>query len=299
MRVLITGGSGFLGQALTQALLQRGDEVVVLSRTPTRHVARNLAGEWVSDLQQISTPVDVVVNLAGANLFSHPWTRAHKQTLHDSRVALTWKLVSWICSQGQPPKVLLSGSAIGFHGDSGEKALTEVSPPGKDWAATLVQDWESATQRAAETGVRTVLLRTGLVLGQGGLLKPLLPLFKAYLGGSLGAGQFWYSWIHLQDWVNATLFLLDRQDASGPWLLTAPHPVRYREFADTLGKTLQRPVWLTPPGWALRLLLGQRAGLMLGSMKAQPARLQEAGFVWQFPELPEALKDVTHQETDR
>lgn len=298
MRVLVTGGSGFLGQALTRALLARGDEVIILSRNPATHIARRAGSVWVQDLQQIDTPVDAVVNLAGANLFAAPWTQARKQLLHDSRVALTWKLTSWILSQTTLPKVFLSGSAIGFHGDGGEQALTEQSPPGTDWAATLVQDWENATRRVEEAVVRTVLLRTGLVLGHGGLLGPILPLFRAYLGGSLGAGQFWYSWIHLQDWVRATLFLLDRREASGPYLLTAPAPVRYGDFARTLGRVLQRPVWLTPPGWVLRLLLGQRAALMLSSTKALPARLQEAGFQWQFPELEGALREIVSQDAE-
>ena len=298
MRVLVTGGSGFLGQALTRALLARGDEVIILSRNPATHIARRAGSVWVQDLQQIDTPVDAVVNLAGANLFAAPWTQARKQLLHDSRVALTWKLASWILSQTTLPKVFLSGSAIGFHGDGGEQALTEQSPPGTDWAATLVQDWENATRRVEEAGVRTVLLRTGLVLGHGGLLGPILPLFRAYLGGSLGAGQFWYSWIHLQDWVRATLFLLDRREASGPYLLTAPAPVRYGDFARTLGRVLQRPVWLTPPGWVLRLLLGQRAALMLSSTKALPARLQVAGFQWQFPELEGALREIVSQDAE-
>ncbi len=298
MRVLVTGGSGFLGQALTRALLARGDEVIILSRNPATHVARRAGSVWVQELAQIDTPVDAVVNLAGANLFAAPWTQARKQLLHDSRVALTWKLASWILSQTTLPKVFLSGSAIGFHGDGGEQALTEQSPPGSDWAATLVQDWENATRRVEEAGVRTVLLRTGLVLGHGGLLGPILPLFRAYLGGSLGAGKFWYSWIHLQDWVRATLFLLDRRTASGPYLLTAPEPVRYGDFTHTLGKVLQRPVWLTPPGWVLRLLLGQRAALMLSSTKALPARLQEAGFQWQFPELEGALREIVSKDTE-
>ncbi len=298
MRVLVTGGSGFLGQALTRALLARGDEVIILSRNPATHVARRAGSVWVQELAQIDTPVDAVVNLAGANLFAAPWTQARKQLLHDSRVALTWKLASWILSQTTLPKVFLSGSAIGFHGDGGEQALTEQSPPGSDWAATLVQDWENATRRVEDAGVRTVLLRTGLVLGHGGLLGPILPLFKAYLGGSLGAGKFWYSWIHLQDWVRATLFLLDRRTASGPYLLTAPEPVRYGDFARTLGKVLQRPVWLTPPGWVLRLLLGQRAALMLTSTKALPARLQEAGFQWHFPELEGALREIVSQDAE-
>jgi uncharacterized protein (TIGR01777 family) len=285
MRILITGGSGFLGQALTRVLLARGDEVIILSRAPERHRSSRHGSIWVTDLSQIHGSVDAVINLTGANLFSLPWTRKRQQYLHDSRVATSWKLVSWLCSQAHPPKCLLSGSAIGIYGDQGEQALTEESAAGSDWAAALVADWEHATQHAAATGIRTVLLRTGLVLGNGGLLKPLLPVFKLGLGGSLGNGQFWYSWIHLEDWVRATLFLLDSEEAFGPWNLTAPHPVRYAEFASTLGRSLHRPVWLTPPRWALRLLLGKRANLMLASTKALPQRLQEAGFQWQYPGL--------------
>lgn len=289
MRILVAGGSGFLGQALTKALLLRGDEVVVLSRQPQKYAASKAGSIWLSDLNQIERPVDAVINLTGENLFSHPWTAQRREKLRDSRIAFTWKLVSWICSQVEPPRVLLSGSAIGFYGIGGEQALTEDSPPGTDWASTMVRDWERATAPAASIGVRTVLLRTGLVLGEGGLLKPLLPLFRARLGGSLGKGQFWYSWIHEQDWVNATLLLLDSAGAAGPYNLTAPNPVRYREFAEALGVALQRPVWLTPPAWVLRLLLGERASLMLGSTKALPQRLQEMGFEWQFPKLSEAL----------
>jgi uncharacterized protein (TIGR01777 family) len=285
MRILITGGSGFLGQALTRALLARGDEVIILSRTPARQHGKSYASTWVTDLDQIQGSVDAAINLAGANLFSHPWTRKRQQYLHDSRVATSWKLVSWLCSQDKPPQCLLSGSAVGFYGDQGEQALTEESPADSDWAATLVADWEQATEHAAATGIRTVLLRTGLVLGNGGLLQPLLPVFKLGLGGSLGNGQFWYSWIHLEDWVRATLFLLDSEAASGPWNLTAPQPTRYADFASTLGRSLHRPVWLTPPRWALGLLLGKRAKLMLASTKALPQRLQEAGFQWHYPEL--------------
>ncbi|MDP1931317.1 MAG: TIGR01777 family oxidoreductase [Gammaproteobacteria bacterium] len=291
MRILITGGSGFLGQALTKALLSRGDEVIGASRRPQKQVGK-AASTWVSDLNQIQGQVDAVINLTGENLFTHSWSAARKEVLRDSRIAFTWKLVSWICSQAEPPGILLSGSAIGFYGDGGELALTEDSPPGTDWASALVGDWEKATAPASSIGVRTVLLRTGLVLGDGGLLKPLLPMFRLRLGGSLGRGQFWYSWIHVQDWVNATLFLLDSADATGPFNLTAPNPVRYREFAEVLGSVLQCPVWLTPPAWVLRLLLGERASLMLGSTRALPQRLQEMGFVWQHETLPEALQQL-------
>lgn len=298
MRILITGGSGFLGQALSRALTWRGDDVIILSRHPHLHLARKAGTQWIGSFDQLQQPVDAVINLTGANLFSRPWTTRHKQTLRDSRIAATEKLITWICAQPQPPRVLLSGSAIGFYGDGGEQALTEDSPAGTDWASTLVKDWELATAPAAATGIRTVLLRTGLVLGEGGLLAPLVPLFRFGFGGSLGNGQFWYSWIHLQDWVSAVLMLLDSKTLQGPFNLTAPNPVRYHEFARALGTSLRRPVWLTPPAWVLRLLLGERASLMLGSTKAMPARLEAAGFKWQHERLNEALHDIVQTRLD-
>ncbi len=298
MRILITGGSGFLGQAMSRALTWRGDDVIILSRHPHLHLARKTGTQWVSSLEQVQQPIDAVINLTGANLFSRPWTTRHRQALRDSRIAVTNDLVRWLCALPQPPKVLLSGSAIGFYGAGGEQVLTEDGTAGTDWASTMVKDWELATAPAVAAGVRTVLLRTGLVLGEGGLLAPLLPLFRFGLGGSLGKGQFWYSWIHLQDWVNAVLFLLDSTKQQGPFNLTAPHPVRYRDFASALGKSLRRPVWLTPPAWVLRLLLGERASLMLGSTKALPARLEAAGFKWQHERLPEALHDLVQTRLD-
>ena len=290
MRILITGGSGFLGQSLTSALLARGDEVLILSRNAAHNARNKLASRWLQSLDEIDTPVDAVFNLTGANLFSRPWTAARKRELRDSRIALTQTLVEWLKNQAQAPRVLLSGSAIGIYGDQGEQALTEQAEHGQDWAAHLVADWEES---AASTGIRTVNLRTGLVLGDGGLLQPLRPLFKCGLGGSLGDGQFWYSWIHLQDWVNAALFLLDLENASGPYNLTAPTPVRYQEFAKGLGKALHRPVWLTPPAWFLKLLLREQASLLLSSTKAMPLRLTQAGFQWHYPALPEALVQLS------
>lgn len=289
MRILITGGSGFLGQALASALLARGDEVLILSRNAKRNSKGKVASKWVCSLDEISTPIEAVFNLTGANLFSRPWTKARKRELRDSRIEQTNCLVNWLKRQEQAPQVLLSGSAIGIYGDQGENVQTEQSAHGEDWAAQLVADWEAA---AADTGIRTVNLRTGLVLGNGGLLQPLRPLFKFGLGGSLGDGQFWYSWVHLQDWVNAAIFLMDLESASGPYNLTAPAPVRYKEFASELGKALHRPVWLSPPAWLLKFLLREQASLLISSTKAIPLRLKEVGFVWEHPALPEALDSI-------
>lgn len=307
MQLLIAGGSGFLGQELTRQALKQGHDVAILSRTPkekARKQAEGFCGKsvvWCGSFDaidaQIDKPVDVVINLTGANLFTMPWTAARKKVLWHSRVDKTAELVRWLLAlkeSGQPcPQVLLSGSAIGIYGDCGEKTVTETDASGDDWAAVLVRAWESAAGVAAAHGIRTVLLRTGLVMGNGGLLKPILPLFRLGLGGSLGTGSFWYSWIHAEDWARAVLMLMQDPDKNGAWNLVAPTPVRYKEFALTLGQVLRRPVWLTPPRWLLRILLGQRAALMLQSTRVEPARLQAAGFTWKYPTLRPALQAVT------
>lgn len=294
MRVLITGGSGFLGRALSASLCQLGHEVIIHSRDPQRQAKRHetLEVQWVAQLNDVQGDLDAVINLTGANLFALPWTAKRKATLWRSRVDHTQMLVDWMVQRPVRPAVLLSGSAIGIYGDAGDTLLTEASPVGSDWAATLVQAWEAAAQDAERAGIRTVLLRTGLVLGQGGLLQPLIPLFRFGLGGSLGRGTFWYSWIHLNDWVAATVALLGSAQAQGAYNLTAPRPVRYKAFAAALGRVLRRPVWLTPPSWALQLLLGERAQLMLASTGVLPERLQQEGFEWQYTQLDDALAAV-------
>lgn len=294
MRILITGGSGFLGQALAGPLQADGHEVIILSRQPEKHRRRGeRASQWVGRLDDITQPVDAVVNLAGANLFTMPWTNRRKQQLWDSRIATTEHLVEWMARQEKKPDTFLSGSAVGIYGDQGEALVTEVSEAGHDWPTKLVLAWENTATGAERLGIRTVYLRTGLVLGNGGLLKPLLPLFKAGLGGSLGDGQFWYSWIHWLDWVQAVRYLLNTPTLQGPVNLTAPNPVRYEEFARTLGRALRRPVWLTPPRWVLKPVLGERTDLMLASTRAKPQQLSDAGFEWQYPDLESALRDLT------
>lgn len=189
----------------------------------------------------------------------------------------------------------MSGSAIGYYGDCGETTVNETASQGDDWAAQLVADWEASTVTGASAlhEMRTVYLRTGLVLGKGGLLQALQPVFKLGLGGSLGKGQFWYSWIHIQDWVNATVFLLDTESATGPYNLSAPNPVRYGQFARALGQALHRPVWLSPPAWFLKLLLREQASLLMSSTNAVPERLQQTGFQWRYPEIREALEALS------
>ncbi|MCH8552022.1 MAG: TIGR01777 family oxidoreductase [Natronospirillum sp.] len=293
MRILICGGTGFLGQALAKRLLQDGHELVIHTRHPERHRSRGrLQAEWVADFEQIAAPVQAIVNLTGANLFTLPWTRRRKNDIWTSRIDTTNRLVAWIEAQTQKPEVLLNGSAVGFYGDREDTLLTEVSEPGSGWSTEMVMAWENAAIGAEKAGIRTVLLRTGPVLGEGGMLQPLQLAFKFGLGGSMGDGQFWFSWIHQADWVEAVRFLIRTPTLQGPVNLTSPNPVRYRDFALTLGQTLRRPVWLTPPGWALKPLLGERAELIMSSTRAMPQQLADAGFEWRYPDIGSALKAV-------
>jgi uncharacterized protein (TIGR01777 family) len=293
MHILITGGSGFLGQALAHHLHQAGHSLTLHSRTPERHQHKaSVPARWVQQFDEIETPIDAVVNLTGANLFTLPWSAGRKKTLWHSRIDTTSALVNWMREQPQKPKVFLSGSAIGFYGDCGEEICTEGHSGGSDWAAQLVQAWETQAQPAQDLGIRTVFLRTGPVLGAGGLLPPQKLLFQLGLGGSLGRGTFWFSWIHIADWVGAVTHLLTDDRASGPINLTAPEPTRYRDFAATLGSVLKRPVWLSPPIWALKPVLGQRTGLITASTRAEPQALNDLGYAWQFPNIRAALTDL-------
>lgn len=293
MHILITGGSGFLGQALAQALSQDGHTLTLHSRNPQRQAKRSQTpAQWVAQLNDITEPVDAVVNLTGANLFTLPWSARRKSVLWNSRIDTTRALLDWMAGQEQPPQVFLSGSAVGFYGDCGEQVCTEQQAGGNDWPAQLVQAWEAQAVLAQNLGVRTVLLRTGPVLGAGGLLPPQKLLFQAGLGGSLGRGAFWFSWIHIADWVGAVKALLVDETVMGPVNLTAPQPVRYREFTSTLGSVLHRPVWLSPPLWALQPVLGQRTQLLTSSTRAEPEKLNALGYAWQFPDIASALSDL-------
>lgn len=293
MHILITGGSGFLGQALAQALRQDGHTLTLHSREPLRQAERNqIPAQWVAQFTDITEPVDVVVNLTGANLFTLPWSAQRKKVLWNSRIDTTHALIDWIKGLTTPPKALLSGSAIGFYGDCGEQICTEQQTGGIDWPAQLVQAWEAQALLATDLGVRTVLLRTGPVLGAGGLLPAQKLLFQFGLGGSLGRGEFWFSWIHIADWVGAVKTIMLETTVAGPVNLTAPLPARYHQFAATLGSVLHRPVWLSPPLWALRPVLGQRTQLLTSSTRAEPEKLNDLGYPWQFPDITSALSDL-------
>ncbi|QEY60032.1 TIGR01777 family protein [Pseudomonas sp. C27(2019)] len=296
MRILITGGTGLIGRSLCQFWLAQGHELYVWSRTPER--VKGLCGDAVhavAELRELDqVPLDAVINLAGAPIADRPWTQARRKLLRDSRIALTNHLVSWLASLPKKPAVLISGSAVGWYGDGGEGVLTESSPvQSSDFATQLCADWETAAQAAEPLGMRVVLIRTGLVLtGKGGFLSRLMPLFKLGLGGKQGSGQQWMPWVHLDDEVALIDHVLHHAEARGPYNACAPEPVRNQDFAKALGQHVKRPAFMAAPGFVLKLMLGEMAGLLLGGQNIRPERTQDIGFEFKYKDLKSALANL-------
>ncbi|MGE8353637.1 MAG: TIGR01777 family oxidoreductase [Pseudomonas protegens] len=297
MHILLTGGTGLIGRALCRHWQAQGHQLSVWTRQPEKVAA--LCGPQVraiKTLQELDqTPLDAVINLAGAPIADRPWTHKRKALLWNSRITLTETLLAWLESREQKPRVLVSGSAVGWYGDGGERELSEDSPPvNEDFASQLCIAWEETAQRAEAMGVRVVLVRTGLVLAaEGGFLSRLLLPFKLGLGGPIGSGRQWMPWIHIDDQIALIDFLVHQDEARGPYNACAPKPVRNREFAKSLGRVLHRPALIPLPAFVLRLALGELSLLLLGGQRAVPARLLEAGFTFQFTDLSAALDDVS------
>jgi uncharacterized protein (TIGR01777 family) len=295
--ILITGGSGFLGQALIAYWLQQQHQLSILSRYPD--VARRMLPPQVNvvgNLEELThaQPLDAVINLAGEPIFGKRWSSERKELIRDSRIAFTQKLITFISSLAVKPQVLLSGSAIGVYGDQGDVLLTEASVSSTaDFPQSLCQDWEQTALQAEQLGVRVCLIRTGLVLDSGGgLLQRMLPAFRLGLGGQLGHGGQWMSWIHRRDWVAIADLLLNNPELHGAFNATAPQPVTNLEFSRCLAKQLQRPMLLPLPARLLKTLFGEMSELMLGSQRVIPERLLKLGFEFQFNALETALKQI-------
>jgi len=296
MQILLTGGTGLIGRALCRHWHAQGHQLVVWSRQPEQ-VAR-LCGAGVRSIGRLEElgdeHLDAVVNLAGAPIADRPWTNKRKAVLLASRVTLTEQLLAWLGSRADRPRVLLSGSAVGWYGDGGEQTLNEtMAPVGADFASQLCAAWEAAALAGEALGMRVVLLRTGLVLAaEGGFLGRLRLPFKLGLGGPIGNGRQWMPWIHLQDQIALIDFLLQHDTARGPYNACAPSPARNLDFSRALGRAWHRPALLPMPAWVLRLGLGELSGLLLGGQRALPERLTAAGFTFRFTDLDEALNDL-------
>lgn len=296
MRILLTGGTGLIGRALCRHWAAQGHELLVWSRRPGEVAALCSGARGVGRLAELDgeAPLDAVVNLAGAPIADRPWTTARRRLLWHSRVTLTRQLVDWLASRPVRPRVLLSGSAVGWYGDGGERRLNEDSAAGReDFGSELCFAWEEAAQKAEELGIRVVLVRTAPVLArEGGMLGRLLPPFRLGLGGRLGSGRQWMPWIHLEDEVGLIDFLLQHEECRGPYNACAPNPVRNAEFTRILARALHRPALLPAPACVLRLVLGEMAVLLLGGQHLQPQRSLEAGYQFRFPDLETALADL-------
>ena len=298
--VLVTGGTGFIGTRVCTALHEQGDTVRVLSRNPTRAQtklkwAREVYG-WTPETEKLPSEamsdVKAVVHLAGETIAGR-WNSEKKRRIRDSRILSTRNLVASLGAADTKPDVLVCASAIGYYGASGDEHLTEVSPAGTDFLAQVCQEWETEAQKAIEFGIRVVMVRIGLVLGLGGgLLAQILLPFKMGVGGVLGSGRQWMSWIHVDDVVGILLHALENDEIRGPLNATAPAPVRNTEFTKTLGTVLRRPTLLPVPIFGLKLMMGEFADFVVLSQNVLPEKTEVSGYEFRHRTLEAALSDL-------
>jgi uncharacterized protein (TIGR01777 family) len=298
MKVFLTGGTGFVGRFLSRELILKGHDITILTRQkdPPASLKNGIRfvtgdpkeeGPWMVEVAQH----DWIINLAGSSIFNK-WTAESKNMLHDSRILTTRNLVTALAN-GDRHQLFCSTSAPGYYGPRGDEELTEESAPGDDFLARLAQEWESEALKARDLGIRTVITRFGIVLGQrGGMLEQLVPLFKSFVGGPVGSGEQWLSWVHQMDLARAYLFLTEHPDLAGPVNFTSPNPVRNKDFAKALGKALGRPAFMPAPAFMMRLMLGELADVVLTGQKFLPQKLAAAGFEFLYPTIDQALQNL-------
>lgn len=299
MKFFITGGTGFIGKNLVRRLAEKGHTILVLTRSQKRPEEPNsrityIRGESIKPgpWQEFIKDCDIIINLAGATIFSK-WNKKQKKLILESRVKTTQNIVQAFPSRPERKTTLVSASAIGYYGFHGDEELDEKASPGDDFLAIVTRAWETEALKAQEKGVRVVLPRFGIVLGEkGGALSMMSRFFKLFLGGPLGNGRQWFSWIHIRDLVEIVVFLIEHPDISGPLNACSPNPVRNRELAKALGKALHRPSFLRAPAFAVRLLLGEFGNVVLKGQRVLPRRLLESEFVFQLPDIGSALTDI-------
>lgn len=308
MRIVIAGGTGFLGSPLAEVYAEEGHDVRVLSRGVPPGEARHDPGTGVPGITRVGWNPDseaapwasvvdganAVINLAGEGIGDRRWTPQRKARIRDSRLHATRRLVASIRAAHTPPPVFVSASAVGYYGPSGDDVKSEAAPPGEDFLADVCKEWEAAAQPAAGASTRVVLVRTGIVLERsGGALAKLLTPFRFGVGGRMGSGRQYMSWIHRIDWVELVRWAVESPTVSGALNATAPAPVTNREFARALGRALHRPSLLPAPGFALKIVLGEMAGpLVLTGQRVVPARAAAAGFHFRYPEIDLAFRGI-------
>ena len=302
MRILMTGGTGFIGKPLTAKLVSLGHRVTVITRRApgTRETSSEGVDYFAADLYkepvlpaELIDETDAVINLAGESLAGKRWTNKQKSRIVESRTRTTKALVEAMANAQKKPDVFLSSSAIGYYGGRGDEKLDEQASAGSDFLATTCLQWESEARKAEAPGRRMVLLRTGIVLGKsGGALAKLLLPFKMFVGGPVGSGQQWMSWISLDDLIALIVFALENPKVDGPLNLTAPNPVTNATFSKMLGRVLRRPSFMKVPGFALKMLLGEQALIVLTGQRVLPTKAQQLGFTFRHTELESTLRKL-------
>lgn len=301
MKVAIAGGTGLIGKTLTKQLLLKGHEAYILTRNPYNK-RRSDGIHYIEWLTPEAVPeeklegIDAFINLAGENLSNGRWTDQKKQEILESRIDVTRETVRILHALKKTPKVLINGSAVGFYGRSFHEAFTEdVTVPGGDFLADVVTKWEQEAQNAPES-TRVIMSRFGVVLSaEEGALKKMLPAFKLGIGGKLGTGEQWMSWVHVEDVAKALIYCLENEDIQGPVNVTAPSPARMKVFGQTLADVLNRPFWAPVPSNILKAALGEMSVLLLDGQQVIPQKLLDHGFNFSYPDLNDALYDLVGQ----
>ena len=305
MRIIITGGTGLIGQKLAKDFIDAGHELIILTRNPNHPGNRSSGARyeaWDSKTSQgwgqLVNGTDVIINFAGENIagtsfFPTRWTTKQRERIQKSRIQAGEAVVQAVRESENKPSLVIQASAIGYYGPQGELVLTETSPAGNDFLAHTCEIWEKSTAEIDEMGVRRAVLRTGIYLSpEGGALARLLLPYKLFAGGPMGSGKQWYSWIHPDDLAGAVQFIIENDKAKGVFNLTAPHPLPNRDFGKALGREMHRPSWIPLPSFILRGLFGDVATVVVDGQRVIPKRLIDMGYTFKFPEIEVAFKEL-------
>ena len=300
MKVLIVGGTGFVGKVLMLHLLSKGYQVMIVTRNlqkaqeeiqlPVEMVEWNNSFTLTSP--ELLTDVDAVVNLAGESIGTGRWTRKKKEQILNSRIKTTETVVNFIKNGWMKPNVLINASAIGYYGSCHDQEIFEADLPGEGFLANVSKRWEEEASKAEEFNIRVVPLRIGVVLGQEGALQKMVFPYRFYMGGTIGSGEQWLSWIHIHDLVQMIHFIIQNEEIKGPINATSPKPIRMKEFNRLIGKVSGKPSWLPVPSWILYFLLGEMADMLVQGQRVFPKKIMQSGFQFQFEEAEAALKSI-------
>jgi len=295
-QILITGGTGFIGTHLSEILMRKGHYLTIVTRSPEAHKSEEAKNQkfisW-DELSSVIDSIDVVINMAGENLFGQRWTPEVKEKLYNSRILTTRKLVDAIRASVSRPEVFISTSGVNYYEDSGDQVITEENEPGDDFLANLCIDWEKEAELASDLGVRVVIARFGIVLEKnGGVIEKMRLPFKLFIGGPVGSGNQYMPWIHMEDLCRVLVYAMENENMEGAFNACSPEPVTMSEFADALGEVMNRPSFFRVPEFVLDIVLGEAAVPVIGSLRVQPKVLQKSGFEFEYEDIGTALADI-------